>query len=59
MIGVTSLILTGIFAWAKVPVVCAEGIDCLTQLDVKSISTVLEAGVSAGIAFIIHANKKK
>lgn len=58
-VAVTSLLLTSLFAWAKVPAVCAEGINCLTQLDLKTVKTLLEAILSAGVAFIIHANKKK
>jgi len=56
-ISIISIALTSIFAWAKVPNVCVEGIDCLTSLDSKTIEAILDAGLGAIVAMLIHKQK--
>jgi hypothetical protein len=58
VVGIISVVLTAIFAWAKVPVVCEEGIDCLTKLDADTVTALLDAGLGAIVAMVIHAKKK-
>ena len=53
-------VLTALGAWAKVPIICEEGVNCLTTLDQSTIEALLKAGLGALTALLaFFAQQKK
>lgn len=52
-----SFILTAVFAALNVPIVCPEGVNCLSTISQDQIEVVLKALLGAVSAFALHAGK--
>jgi hypothetical protein len=53
-----SFVLTAVFAALGLDINCVEGVNCLQELSKDKIEMVLQAGLSAVSAFLIHAGRK-
>lgn len=56
-VGIIAVLLTVLFDWAGVPLVCEEGVNCLSSLNIDSITALLNAVLGSVIAMVIHAKK--